>query len=487
MQSLFITEDQRANPQSCFWQRFKTSPSTEPPLHSSWLRVKRFCGGWKRRLFCLSQHTLQVCKAEDTAPHKYVDLSWKLFEAFTETSARGTCFGFRLGNTDLHEDFYAESQEALDLWIECLQSVCLLVNLNRDFHLMQLIGRGTFAEVSLAESCEDGSLVAVKSVKKTLLSATENLEHHVQEIKALRKLRHPRIVRLLRVYEDDTCLHLVIDYLTGGDLCARILARQRYSEKQAASLFRRILEVVAYIHAAGYVHRDIKPENVLMAEDDCEFKLGDFGLAAEIGLGGLHLRCGSPGYLAPEMLKRPTYGPQVDMFSCGVLLYYLLCGRMPFEGSSPSEVLTKNKECRLHFQPQLWGTVSKDAIELVLKLTHPDPLQRLTPEQALLHTWLSAPTSSPSVKPARISGLRTIATCDYISHELMMRSVNNTAITTALPTATPSKAKRTSCLASLRLPVSDDPLDEGRAPLSLKEDSSPGPGSLVWALNAATK
>ena len=487
MQSLFTAEDQRANPQSCFWQRFKAPPNVEPPSHSSWLRVKRFCGGWKRRLFCLSQHFLEVCKVEDAAPHKYVDLSWKLFEAFTETSARGTCFGFRLGSIDQHEDFYAESQEALDLWIECLQPICLLVDLNRDYRLMRPIGRGTFAEVSLAENCEDGSLVAVKSVKKTLLSTADNLEHHVQEIKALRRLQHPRIVRLLRVYEDDTCLHLVIDYLTGGDLYARILVRQRYSEMKAANLFRRILEVVAYIHSAGYVHRDIKPENVLMAEDDCEFKLGDFGLATEISLGSLHLRCGSPGYLAPEMLRRPTYGPQVDMFSCGVMLYYLLCGRMPFEGSSPSEVLIQNKECRLRFQPQLWGNISKDAIELVLKLTHPDPLQRLTPKQALLHNWLSASSLSPSTKPARISGLRSIATCDYVSHEFMMRNVNKMETATVLQTAVPSSAKRTNCLASLRLPVNDDPLDEGHAPLRLKDDSSPGPGSLVWALNAATK
>ena len=487
MQSLFTTEDQRVNPQPGFWQRPKL-PCTNSPLHSSWLRLKRFCGGWKRRFFCLSQQLLLVCKAEDSAPHKYVDLSWKHFEAFTETSARGTCFGFRLGSTELHEDLYADSQEALDLWIEHMQSVCLLTDLSRDFLLLRPIGRGTFAEVSLAENSEDGSFVAVKSVKKTLLSIADNLENHVQEIKALRTLQHPRIIRLLRVYEDDTCLHLVIDYLTGGDLCARILTRKCYSEPQAANLFKRILEVVAYIHAAGYVHRDIKPENILMAEDDCEFKLGDFGLATQIGLEGLHLRCGSPGYLAPEMLRRPTYGAQVDMFSCGVLLYYLLSGRMPFEGSSPSEVLTKNKECRMYFQPQLWSKISKDAIELVLKLTHPNPLQRLTPEQALTHAWLSTKASAGSVKAVRIAaGMRSITTCDHISHELMMRSLNKVEASTPLQTVAPSRAKKTSCLASLRLPVSEDPLDEGLPPVSLKGDSSPSPGSLVFALNAANK
>jgi serine/threonine protein kinase len=168
-----------------------------------------------------------------------------------------------------------------------------------------------------------------------------------------------------------------------------------------------------------------KPENILMAEDDCEFKPGDFGLATQIGLEGLHLLCGSPGYLAPEMLRRSTYGAQVDMFSCGVLLYYLLSGRMPFEDNSPSEVLTKNKECRMYFQPQFWSKISKDAIELVLKLTHPNPLQRPTPEQALTHAWLSTKVLNGSVKAVRIaSGMRSITTCDHISHKLMMRSLN---------------------------------------------------------------
>ena len=481
MQSLFATEDQRANPQNGFWQRLKQPLSPDTAQHHGWLSIQRSAGGWKRRFFCLSRNWLLVCKEEGRPAHKYVVLSWKVFEPFAETSPRGLNFGFRLGSA-ANEDFYVDSQEDLDQWIEELQSICLLVDLNRDFRLLRPLGRGTYAEVMLAESCEDNSLVAVKSVKKSLLSTADNLEHHVQEIKALHKLQHPRIVRLLRVYEDEHYLHLVTDFLTGGDLCNRILARRRYPELKAASLFRKILEVVAYIHEEGIVHRDIKPENILMTEDDCEFKLGDFGLAAEV-VEGLHQCCGSPGFLAPEMLRRPTYNKQVDMFSCGVLLYYLLCGKMPFEGGSPSEVLTKNRECRIYFQPQLWSNISKTAIELVLKLTHPDPLQRLTPKQALEHTWLSAQEPGSPAQPARMraTGVRTVATCDRVSHEFMSRSVKK-AEPQQCPPMLPTRVKKLP-----KLPVAEEALDERRVSLSVRGESSPRPGLLVVALNTAGK
>lgn len=483
MQSIFITEDHRANPQSGFWQRLKVPRRPVDVKWSGWVRVKGGQREGKRRVMYLAGSLLFAGKEEKAAPRKYVDLSWKQLFPFSETSPYGTTYGFRLTNSCVRQDFYVDSQSMLDQWLDHLQPVTILLDFERDFCVLKKLGRGTYAEVNLAERCEDHAWVAVKTIKKTLLRTGENLERHIEEIKALRVLRHPRVLRLLRVYEGEEELHLVTDYMSGGDLCSRITERQKYTESKAACLFRRLLEVVGYIHNQGVVHRDIKAENILMTEDDCEFKLGDFGLATELLEGGLHHPCGSPGYLAPEMLRRPTYTKQVDAFSCGVLLYYLLCGQLPFDGDSSSAVLTKNRACRIYFQPSLWSDVSKTAIELVLKLTHPDPLQRLTPEQALQHSWLSTAHTAPTLRPLRMEVMRSIATCDRISHELMSRRVNNPEKTQKTPFFIPPHSKK---IPKFTISAGDS-IDDGHPPVNIKGETSPGPGLLVSALNTVGK
>ena len=503
MKSIFSHEDATLNKQPTFWQR---TPPLCPELCRAavcqgLLRLRRKGQPGKVRYFILVKNLLLECKERSKEPHKHVDISWKIFDPFIETTVSGEVFGFRLGSNPVFEDFYAESQTELDRWIAHFQARCILMDLERDYTVVKSIGTGTYASVLLAEDCSTNERVAVKSVKKELLCEDEHLHMHVQEIKALRRLQHPRIVSLLRVYEDEGSIHLVIDYLTGGDLYARIVERRRYSELTAASLFRNILEVVEYIHSAGFVHRDIKPENILMAacDDDCEFKLADFGLATEIGIGGMHIKCGSPGYVAPEMLKRSTYGPQVDTFSCGVLLYLLLSGRLPFEGENSMEVLNSNKEGRIYFHQQIWSGISKEAIELVLKLTHPDPVQRLTPAEALKHSWLNKKSFSMTIRPSRVAPeLSNRPGEDRISHELMMRMTARSTTEKAAPmfkVATSGQKKR--CLASLkippvRIPGPSSPLsgeadaEEKTEAVTVKGLDSIGPGSLVKALNSPT-
>ena len=464
MESIFTEEDLRLNPHPGFWARRQNEESLGEVEREGVLRVG---DQGKPRYFVLQKNILFMGRVPEGErgvlwrPLKSVNVSWKQFDPFVETTGSRDLFGFRLGSGSLFEDFYAGSQEELDQWIPCFQALCVLVDMSRDFRVVREIGRGSFAEVSLAEDREEGRSVAVKSVHKSVLSEVpENLQNHIQEIKALRKLEHPRIIKLLRVYEDEHSIYLVLDYLRGGDLYNRITTKQRYSELSAASLFRKVLEVVAYIHSEGFVHRDIKPENILMmaCDDDCEFKLGDFGLAAEIGLGSLSLKCGSPGYLAPEMWRHLTYGPQVDMFSCGVLLYILLSGKPPFEGRDSEEVMSRNREARIYFQQQYWSDVSKEAIELVLKLTHPDPTQRLTSAQALSHAWLTKKSFAKTIRPSRVGlELHSRPSDARISHELMLRTAGKSsaapAATSMHPQPSSKPAVHKQFLASMCIPL----------------------------------
>ncbi len=157
----------------------------------------------------------------------------------------------------------------------------------------------------------------------------------MQEIAILRGLRHPRILKLFEVYEGHEYVHLILEYLKGGELFDRIQAKGGFSEADAARIMSRLLEVVAFCHNKGVIHRDLKPENIILTQasnayhvrdtdSDLNFKIVDFGLATQIEASkDLTLVCGSPGYVAPEILRHEGYNLKADVFSCGVILYAL--------------------------------------------------------------------------------------------------------------------------------------------------------------------
>jgi serine/threonine protein kinase len=150
----------------------------------------------------------------------------------------------------------------------------------------------------------------------------------------MRDLKHPRILQLYEVFEGEDYVHLIIEYLKGGELFDKVQAKGSYSEADAARLMKRLLEAVCYCHAKGVLHRDLKPENIILTyvdatscrdiDSDVNFKIVDFGLAVRLPPGQKEtLRCGSPGYAAPEVLAKDGYDLKADVFSCGIILYVL--------------------------------------------------------------------------------------------------------------------------------------------------------------------
>lgn len=164
----------------------------------------------------------------------------------------------------------------------------------------------------------------------------------------MRDLKHPNILNLHKVYESETHVHLILDYIRGKNLYERLLRRQKYTEELAADFTLKLLNVLDYIHSQNVVHRDIKLTNILMVskDSDTDFKLADFGLSCEDN-GHLSLRCGSPGYFAPEILRRKEYGKKVDLFSTGIVLYNMLSGQVAFCAKGPHEMLMKNMDARI--------------------------------------------------------------------------------------------------------------------------------------------
>lgn len=219
------------------------------------------------------------------------------------------------------------------------------------------------------------------------------------------------IVDLIDVYETEQRVYLVMELLTGGELFDRIVNKypNGYSEVVAAELCKKIVNSVKYLHSLGIVHRDLKPENLLYASEsnDSDIKITDFGLA-KIANGEFLLKtaCGTPNYVAPEVLLNEGYDSSVDMWSIGVILYILLCGFPPFYSENTPELFEQIINGSYDFPSPYWDKVSSSAKDLVTKLLQVDPKRRFTPEQVLSHPWIKNLSTSKDHRPEIINQLK---------------------------------------------------------------------------------
>uniref|UniRef100_J3MUV8 non-specific serine/threonine protein kinase n=1 Tax=Oryza brachyantha TaxID=4533 RepID=J3MUV8_ORYBR len=210
---------------------------------------------------------------------------------------------------------------------------------------------------------------------------------------------HPNIVSLRAAYEDEDNVHLVMELCEGGELFDRIVARGHYSERAAANIFRTIVDVVQLCHSNGVIHRDLKPENFLFANksEDSPLKVIDFGLSVFFKPGDRFTEVvGSAYYMAPEVLRR-SYGPEVDVWSAGVILYILLCGVPPFWGDNDEKIAQSILRGGIDFGREPWPRVSANAKDLVRRMLDPNPSTRLTAKQVLEHPWLKNADTAPNV------------------------------------------------------------------------------------------
>ncbi|XP_037105343.1 calcium/calmodulin-dependent protein kinase type IV isoform X1 [Syngnathus acus] len=249
------------------------------------------------------------------------------------------------------------------------------------------LGRGATSVVYRCEEKEKKKSYAIKVLKKTIDKKIVRTE-----IGVLLRLSHPNIIQLKEIFETDTDIALILELVTGGELFDRIVERGYYSERDAAHVIKQILEAVAYLHENGVVHRDLKPENLLYADLSLHapLKIADFGLSKIIDERvTMKTVCGTPGYCAPEILRGNAYGPEVDMWSVGVILYILLCGFEPFfDARGDQYMYTRILNCDYEFVSPWWDDVSLNAKDLVSKLIVLDPGKRLSVHQALQHPWV---------------------------------------------------------------------------------------------------
>ncbi|KAK5637877.1 hypothetical protein RI129_000115 [Pyrocoelia pectoralis] len=240
------------------------------------------------------------------------------------------------------------------------------------YNLKDLLGTGAFSVVRLGESKEQhGQLYAIKIIdKKALKGKEDSLEN---EIKVLRKLTHHNIVQLLETYEDKSKVYLVMELVTGGELFDRIVEKGSYTEKDASGLIRQVLEAVDYMHEQGVVHHE-----------NSKIMISDFGLSKMEDSGVMATACGTPGYVAPEVLAQKPYGKAVDVWSIGVISYILLCGYPPFYDENDANL----------FAQILKGEFDDSAKDFIRHLMCVNVEKRYTCRQALGHPWISGNAAS---------------------------------------------------------------------------------------------
>ncbi|KAJ0255451.1 Calcium-dependent protein kinase 32 [Hirschfeldia incana] len=272
--------------------------------------------------------------------------------------------------------------------------------IEQKYTLGRELGRGEFGVTYLCTEKETGEVLACKSILKKKLRTAVDIEDVRREAEIMRHMpEHPNLVTLKETYEDEHAVHLVMELCEGGELFDRIVARGHYTERAAAAVTKTIIEVVQVCHKHGVMHRDLKPENFLFAnkKETAPLKAIDFGLSVFFKPGErFNEIVGSPYYMAPEVLKR-NYGPEVDIWSAGVILYILLCGVPPFWAETEQGVAQAIIRSQLDFRRDPWPKVSEHAKDLIRKMLDPDQKRRLTAQQVLDHPWLQNAKTAPNV------------------------------------------------------------------------------------------
>ncbi|KAJ3588759.1 hypothetical protein NHX12_009613 [Muraenolepis orangiensis] len=264
-----------------------------------------------------------------------------------------------------------------------------------NYRLLKTIGKGNFAKVKLARHILTGKEVAIKIIDKTQLNPT-SLQKLFREVRIMKGLNHPNIVQLFEVIETDKTLYLIMEYASGGEVFDYLVSHGRMKEIEARAKFRQIVSAVHYCHQKNIVHRDLKAENLLL-DADANIKIADFGFSNEFTLGNkLDTFCGSPPYAAPELFQGKKYdGPEVDVWSLGVILYTLVSGSLPFDGQNLKEL----RERVLRGKYRVPFYMSTDCEGILRRFLVLNPTKRCTLDQVMKDKWINSGFEGEDLKP----------------------------------------------------------------------------------------
>ena len=265
-------------------------------------------------------------------------------------------------------------------------------DLYSNYDLLNYIGKGGFGRVYKVKHKLSNQFRAMKIIKCKADNPHSNTIEIIKQINILKTLDHPNIIKVYEFYSTDRYIYIINELCTGGELFNKIVEVKHFTESTACFIMRQLLSAVAYCHDKGVIHRDLKPENILIEsseEKDKEYfhiKIIDFGTCEILKKKKLTEQIGTSFYIAPEVLKN-GYNEKCDLWSCGVILYILLCGSPPFYGKNEKEIFQKVLDGTINFKHKIWNKISQDAKNLVTKLLQVNPTKRISAAEALEDIW----------------------------------------------------------------------------------------------------
>ncbi|CAK79185.1 unnamed protein product (macronuclear) [Paramecium tetraurelia] len=382
---------------SSFWEKSISQINNDKIEHQFiFFEKSQKTGIWVSRNYAIYDSKLIKLRPNHKTQHQ-INLNKSRIEKiiYKNDQEKESCnrkkYGIRITRNQRCREFYSRSQEINQKIWEELKKQSLQITFKQDYDIQKMIGKGNFAKVYLCNKKSDKLYFAVKVFEKSKMINTETDRLALlKEISILRKLNYKGLIKLHEVYEDETHIYLVQDYLQGGELYQHIKKNQKLPENIVAGVIATILKSLEYLHKNNILHRDLKPENMILRKKGVleDIVITDFGLADFCDPFGNYMfqRCGTPGFVAPEVLQDKLYDSKVDIFSVGCLMYLLLTGKSPFKGSSYDEIVMKNFNCKVDYQ-SIESIVSTQCLQLLKLLLHRRPSQRPNPNEALKQEW----------------------------------------------------------------------------------------------------
>ena len=365
-----------------------------------WKRGQSILHAWTKRYYILSGNCVYYFQQQyDARPKGVIFLTGCIIESCTDKEHEESgYYGFEVIHQDLctgehhrHDRrvLYTQSAEDRSQWVTALRHSAHVIPIEDDYVIGRELGRGRFSTVHECVHKKSKIRFAVKIIDKTSIAQEEKALLRT-EIAVLKLVRHPNIINMEGVYESRDKIYIVTDLLEGGELFEQINGRPRFSEEEAAQLVRPLLEAVAYLHDLGIVHRDIKPENILCGADMHNVKIADFGLSKMVvPLEQMNSACGTLSYVAPEVLSMSGYGKEADLWSVGVVMYLVLCGRLPFDGCNQQEIINNTRFGEFKVQTASWKKLTEETKQLIKDLLCKDPASRISARDALKSPFIS--------------------------------------------------------------------------------------------------
>lgn len=349
----------------------------------------------KKIYFRLICKDLYYYKSKDTKKHKGMhNLSGVYIKdegAVTINNKKLYCFSIIFPTKE--RKYYLQDESEYIKWVESIRKVVHYSNISDIYEIKGSLGKGKFGQVKLGIHKETGRQVAIKIINKNYLEGMD-MEQIKAEIDILKIAKHPNIIKLYDVFENEKYIYIIMEYCPGGDLFSYIEKRDfKLKEERAAEIIHKLCTAVYFLHQYGIVHRDLKPENILMMDqsETSDIRLVDFGLGKMLGPGG---KCDEPfgtfSYVAPEVLQEKPYDFKVDLFAIGIITYLLVAGFLPFDDENDEKEIARQTVYEpTPYPKKIWDNISLEAKMFVDNLLDKNPEKRMNLREVLQHKWLS--------------------------------------------------------------------------------------------------